>query len=167
MTTPRFLGLAGLVWSFAALRVFAPALVPVDRHDAQPHVYLPATPIQLAAATLRFAESFDAAQVGFAGITPPEVLAWRIILQNPHRDSIFTTILSDASRPGQLYALAGLYFTDRAAYYRAARDQRRRGGDISSTIGCIGAQRSVTSIIEEMDKGWWTQEFLAGRLIHH
>jgi hypothetical protein len=134
MSTPRFLGLAGLVWSFAAFALALPRLATPDRPD--PHsLVLPPTPMELAVTTLRAAPSFDAAQVGYAGIAPPEVLAWRLILQHPKRDSIFSSVLSNASLPGQLYALAGLYFADGAAYRRGARELRQRGEKSPQPLG--------------------------------
>ena len=165
MSTARQLGLLSvtLTWSLAAIWLLRPARpapsVPVPIHHN--------TALELAATVLREADRFYAAQTGYGGFNPPEVLAWRYILPSDRADSVFKAILHDGPRPGQLYALAGLYLIDSVAYKRESRRLRSLAGDVPTVIGCIVGARSVSSVLDDMDRGWWTKEFLAARLIHH
>src|ERR1051325_11544014 len=66
-------------------------------------------PLSVSIAVLKQSEAFKAAAVGAAGITPNEVLAWRVIFHSPDRYSVFRDVLATGSPSGRLYALAGLW----------------------------------------------------------
>ena len=126
--------------------------------------------LELAAEVLRNAVAFDAPQVGIAGITPTEVLAWRVVQQGQARDSIFTNLLATATPAGQLYALAGLRYSlyvvgaDSSIYWSASSRLARSKRFVLTMIGCIGSFRPQDELVKEIDTGSWTAEFLAGHL---
>ena len=161
MTNARLALILGFGWSLSTT-----ALVLTQPAPALPSSSSNATstdPLALAAAVLRHTDEFASFAVGIGGTTSTQALAWRVIMQSPVADSIFKRLLAVASRPGQLYALAGLRLTDSAAYARGAAYQRFLGGEASTLFGCIGGSQSVAGILDVMDRGVWTREFLAGR----
>lgn len=59
--------------------------------------------------------------------------------------------------------VAGLFINDRAAYARGAARQRSQSGEVPTQFGCIVSQQPVAVVLEEMDRGEWSREFLSGR----
>ena len=161
MTTARLALLLGFSWSLTttALRL-RPSV-----QDLPTPADLPSTtaPVTLAAEILRHTDRFASVGVGPAGITSTQALAWRVVFQSPVADSVFRSLLRDATRPGQLYALAGLFVTDQPTYVLEAARQRAQGGEVSTQFGCIVNHQSVATILDEMDSGRWSGEFLVGR----
>jgi hypothetical protein len=160
MTTARLALLLGFTWSVTATTLVLRRPV----QDAPTIQFNPssADPVRLAAEILRNTDRFASVAVGEAGITSTQTLAWRVVFQSPAADSVFRSLLSNATRPGQLYALAGLFITDHTAYVRGAARQRAGGGQVATQYGCIGSQQAVASILDQMDGGHWSREFLAG-----
>ena len=101
------------------------------------------------------------------------MLAWRVILQSPGRDSVFRDLLETATPAGQLYALAGLRYglyvvgTDSSEYWSASARLSRNSQWVWTTIGCIGSRAPLNELVKQIDSGSWTSEFLAGRLLNH
>lgn len=165
MTTVRFLAVLAYSGALVALarpeRATAPA-------GAAPQ---PRSSLALAAQVLGEAEDFSAAQVGYAGVTPPEVLAWRVVLRSDQADSVFRGLIRSGARPAQLYALAGLQFlvqvgkSDSAAYRQAVRRIGRSRELVGTQIGCVGSTMPLDSLVRQIDAGLWTREFIAGRLL--
>jgi len=129
-------------------------------------------PVELAIEVLSASDRLFAAQVGYAGLNPPQVLAWRVLLISPHADSLFSELLDRGTRPGQLYALAGLRWLrefgrlDPKRYSAAL--QRLESGPrdemVPTQIGCIGGAQSLRSLLAEVTSGLWGRELLSGRL---
>jgi hypothetical protein len=161
MTNARLALILGFGWSVSTTALFllqpAPALPGSSSNATSPD------PLALAAAVLLNTNEFASFAVGVAGTTSTQALAWRVIMQSPAADSVFKGLLAVASRPGQLYALAGLRLIDSAAYARGAAYQRSLGGEVSTLFGCIGGRQSVAAILDGMDRGVWTRELLVGR----
>jgi hypothetical protein len=160
MTTARLALLLGFSWSVTATAL---RLRPVPEAPRPPDPISTTTPVTLAAEILRHTDRFASVGVGPAGITSTQALAWRVISQSPVADSVFQSLLQDATRPGQLYALAGLFVTDQATYVLEAARQRAKGGEASAQFGCIVSCQPVATILDDMDSGRWSGEFLVGR----
>ena len=123
-------------------------------------------PLSVSIAVLKQSEAFKAAAVGEAGITPNEVLAWRVIFHSPDRYSVFRDVLATGSPSGRLYALAGLWFGNAAEFAAGAQKLRTEGGMITTARGCIVSSESLDGLIDEITAGDWSREFLAaGRVI--
>ena len=161
MTTARLALLLGFSWTLTvtALRLRPCAETALPPPDRPP----PTHPVTLAADILRHTDRFASVGVGPAGVTSTQALAWRVVYQSPQADSVFRSLLRDATRPGQLYALAALFVSDQASYFREAARQRAQGGDVLTQVGCIVSRQSVASVLAEMDSGRWSGEFLVGR----
>jgi hypothetical protein len=158
---------ASLAWSFGVIAVVLHSPT-VRQPVAVPHATasLAGDPVALAVSYLTHADRFYAASVGYAGITPPQVLAWQIIYRSPHAAETFRRLTGDGSTlAGQLYGLAGLYFLDSAAYRSAMIGLRAKGGVVSTMQGCIVSDEQLGLILSEIDKGEWSREFVVGRLL--
>ena len=130
------------------------------------------SPVELAVEVLANSDRLYAAQVGYAGLNPPQVLAWRIVLISPRADSLFLELIDRSGRPGQLYALAGLrwlreYGRLDPRTYRGALQRLSSGPAdemVLTQVGCMGAAESRVSLIKEVNSGLWGRELLTGRL---
>ena len=167
MTTRAVVSLGSLAWSFAVIALVlksgffdpsTPSPSPSPQPTGDQRLAMPVD-------VLTHAEGFYAASVGFAGMTPNEVLAWRAIAQSTDHQALFERLFMSASLPGRLYALAGLWLGDRAEFDRAARQLRANGGSVRTMRGCIMAEASVASLVAEIEKGNWSREFIMGRLL--
>ena len=168
MNTTRLIAI--LAYSAAVLLIARPAApspspVPAGQFRGPRTLQL-----ALAEEVIRSAVAFNAAQIGFGGITPTEVLAWRVILQSPGRDSVFRDLIETATPAGQLYALAGLRYglyvvgTDSMEYWSASTRLSRNSALVLTTSGCIVSRAPVSELVKQIDTGSWTSEFIAGRL---
>ena len=161
MSTPRFVALLGYSGTLVTLLVLAPL-----RSAPQVAVRIRPSALELAAEVLRTAERFNAAQVGYAGVTPPEALAWRVVVRSQRADSILEDIIGTGTRPGQLYALAGLHLVDSATYKTTLRRFTRLDEPVPAMIGCIVSTIPLPTLLKEIDSGLWTRELMVGRLMH-
>src|SRR6266516_85413 len=107
--------LGSFVWSFGVIALALRAVPQVRQRERQP-VSESSQPLALAVAILRTSDHFTSAGIGYAGVTPNEVLAWRLIFKRPDADSLFQDLLNTATVAGQLYALAGLRFSNSGAF---------------------------------------------------
>lgn len=157
--------LASLAWSFGVIALVLQSSPNIDR----PGPPLPPgderrSPVMRAVAYLMHSDRFYAASVGYAGVTPPQVLAWQIVYRAPKAVQMFRALTGDQSTTaGRLYGLAGLYFLDSAEYHVMATEIGRWGGVVSTVQGCIVTDRPAADIIAEMDRGEWSRAFLVGR----
>ena len=159
----RVVPIAGMGWSLGVIALvlksglIAPSISPpINIQD----------PLALSVAVLKQAESFKAAAVGVAGVTPNEVLAWRVIFNSPGRDEVFRDLLATGSPSGRLYALAGLWFEDANEFATAATAVRAQGGTVTTVRGCIATTESLRELVHQIESGSWSREFLAARLVN-
>ncbi len=156
--------LGSFVWSFGVIALVLRA-VPHAREPERQVVPGAPHPLAIAVAILRTADHFTSAGIGYAGITPNEVLAWRVIFNRPDADSIFEDLLNTATVAGQLYALAGLRFSNSGAFPKAASRLQGNLGIVQTIHGCIVSTQTVAEVVREIRQGDWVREFVAGRLI--
>jgi hypothetical protein len=95
---------------------------------------------------LRSADMFEGAAVGFGGTTPEVVLAFRKILAHPQGDLYFKRLLDEATLPGRLYGLAGVYFTDQEALAELAPPYLDSNAQVQTFFGCIMGPLSVAEL---------------------
>jgi len=163
MLDSRAVPLASLGWSLSVIALLLkfgllspPSSLPIERQD----------PLSLSIAVLKQSETFKASTLGEAGITPNEVLAWRLIFNSPSRDEVFRDILTTGSPSGRLYALAGLWFGDANEFRVSAKALGTRSGTVTTVRGCIVSSEPLRELIREIESGSWSREFLAaGRIV--
>jgi hypothetical protein len=119
-------------------------------------------PLDIAVAILRNAERFSSAGVGYAGLTPNEVMAWRVVFFRGDAESTFKNLLETATPAGQMYALAGLRFGKPDVFTRAATRLEGRLDRVQTVRGCIGGSETIAELVAEIRKGDWVREYIAG-----
>jgi len=152
--------LGSLVFSLAVIAILLKAQPRPAPHDPQPPDAT-ADPVTLAASILFHAGQLSSATAGYSGITPPEVLAWRVIVFSPGADSVFNSLANQASVAGRLYALAGVKVTDPVAFAKLALALQRRGGVVSTMDGCAMTTERVKDAVAQIDRGDWIRSFLS------
>lgn len=116
------------------------------------------------------AEMFEDAHVGFSGKTPEVVWAFRDLLAEKNADAAFKALLQEATLPGQLYALCGLWFTDPAEFKRQVAHYRAMPGNVKTMSGCDISEDSIAKFVESQHpkairlrgpqdtmKAWWAR----------
>lgn len=102
---------------------------------------------------LREVEEFTGAHVGAAGVTPRHVTAWREILARQNGDRYFKSLLVEGTPAGQLYGLAGAYFTDPAGLEVLAVPYRNHTGTVMTTFTCLVGEKPIREIAEQIVSG--------------
>jgi hypothetical protein len=103
--------------------------------------------------TLRVVEVFTGDRIGAAGITPGHLTAWRELLVLENGDECFKNLVAHATLAGQLYGLAGVYFTDQAGLETLATPYRTHGGTVMTIITCVVGEIPVREIVERIVSG--------------
>jgi hypothetical protein len=109
--------------------------------------------IQAEYQVLKAAETFKGASVGFGGLTPESVHAFRTLLEHPHGNRYFELLLARATLPGQLYGLAGIYITDLQSLPAAAQPYVNSGAEVPVIFGCIGGNMPVRDLADRIIDG--------------
>ncbi len=86
---------------------------------------------------LAVAPYFSASCVGIAGAMPHMVPCWRAIVAHADGDDHFRELLDHATLAGQLYGLAGLYFTDRSGFDMYVQPYLASTDSVRTFEGCI------------------------------
>ena len=105
-------------------------------------------------ARLRAAERFTDDGIYDDGITPNEVRALRILWQEPSADLAFARLEREATLAGRLFALCGLYFSDRDRFDARIEEYRGSTEQVFFQTGCIGFRdQPVAELIESSHAG--------------
>jgi len=99
-------------------------------------------------ANLLTAKEFCDTAVGIAGTMPEVVKAFRHMTREKDPAAIFQALLKDATPPGKLYALCGLYHADHAAFRNAVEPYRKSREKVEFFSGCILSERTMGDIVE-------------------
>ncbi len=102
---------------------------------------------------LRDAEMFSGDGVGFAGLMPATVEQFRVLIAEPEADAAFKTLMGEATPAGQLFGLAGVYFTDAGRFAHYADHFRRSSERVSIMQGCIMQRTSVGRVVPDIADG--------------
>ena len=98
-------------------------------------------------------DTFCDEHVGYSGATPREVTALRKLVKEKEANRIFTELLEDASTPGKLYALCGLYFCDYVEFQRRLKPFRVSKLKVKTLMGCIGSEELVKDLVQVNEAG--------------
>jgi len=110
---------------------------------------------------IRNAGMFKNSAVGYGGITPDEVLEFRCILKRHDARAIFDQLLNETTLSGKLYALSGLYITDKTYFENIIGKYRLNTTDVMTMYGCVIAPDKFSNVLKEIENGNLPQE-LAG-----
>jgi hypothetical protein len=96
------------------------------------------------------ADRFEGIAVGAGGEVPFVVFALQTILASAEADAAFKELLEGATVPGKLYALCGLYFTDRDAFRAGAEALEDDPTEIDAALyGCTAETVRVRDVVAE------------------
>jgi hypothetical protein len=109
---------------------------------------------------LRTATIFSSAAVGFAGVVPDNVVAWRTVLSQPMAHTLFLDLLHTATPAGQAYALAGLRAISPASFHLWAQPFFNSEMVISTMVGCIISPMTTGAIVDQLQRGMWIGDFV-------
>lgn len=111
------------------------------------------------------AQDFQSAAVGYAGVRPRSVTAWRVIRGAPDAVDRFSRLLDASSPAAQLYALAGLQAADAKAFRRALPRFAGRTDQVRVVRGCEVSTEPFDQLVREIEQGIWARELhpLPGR----
>lgn len=121
-------------------------LIMVDQSSSPPLMLTPAT--YLAYSVLSDAKVVSFGKAGYGARTPAADIAFRLVMADPAADRIFRKLLASRSPESEIYALCGLWHTDRAQCREAAqafysKDQRT----VTLMQGCVGHETKVCDIV--------------------
>lgn len=96
---------------------------------------------------LMTAEAFHSSHIGFGGELSPYVAAYRLVLNESNRVEALKYLLLNASKPGQLYALAALWDADFSLFLKEVERYKLDTSTIETLSGCIGGEEKVSIIV--------------------
>jgi len=113
---------------------------------------------------LRGATTIESVAVSDGGEPSCYVMAYRRVLQSSRADRRFKRLLATAdTEAGQLYALAGLYYTDPEAFLAVAP---RYLADTESRVpqldGCASSEETVAAVAARIADGHWPKQWALG-----
>jgi hypothetical protein len=102
---------------------------------------------------LKNADKFYGAHIGFGGITPPTVHAFRNLLDHPKANDGFKKLIENATMPGRLYGLAGVYFTDPSSLADLSQEFLGSSELVQALFGCILSDMEVKELAQRIVDG--------------
>ena len=125
-------------------------------------------PLDDALRVLRTTPTFASASVGYGGVVPDALVAWRTVLSHPAASELFVDLLHRGTAEGRAYALAGLRAIDPRLFLHRARSLRGSAEPVKTMVGCILGMTTMAQVVAELDRGLWIEEFVtASRLRYH
>lgn len=119
---------------------------------------------------VKSAEKFYSAAVGYVGSTPDVVWSFRELLAEKNADAAFKALLQEATMPGQLYGLCGLWFTDQAEFKKQVARYHAMKGTVHTMVGCIIGETKISDLVvswhdtrirlngpEDTMEAWWAR----------
>ena len=94
------------------------------------------------------ADRFEEGHVGFAGRLSEYIVAFNTLLQEKAADEAFKSLLAEAQIAGRLYALCGVYFTDREFFLQEIETYKTSGEEVQTMSGCLIHSERVSKIVE-------------------
>lgn len=107
-------------------------------------------------------EVFSGDRIGAAGRTPSHLTAWRDLLAHESATSCFQALVANATLPGQLYGLAGLYFKDPTRLKTLVTPYLSREDSVPAIVACFVGQMAVREIVERILDGAWPEALRRG-----
>lgn len=94
--------------------------------------------VQLAYDTLQKATVFPiSGYIGFAAQTPPEIVAFQLIIKSRYADSLFKRLLLQKNITPRLIGLCGVFYTDPTAFIREGKRIKEKGETLRVMDGCM------------------------------
>jgi hypothetical protein len=94
------------------------------------------------------AKRFEDEFIGYAAQPSVLVHAYRELLKQPQADVAFKNLLKEATLPGRLYALCGVYYTDHSFFLTVIEEYKNSSDYVGIMFGCLGGNIPVSEIVE-------------------
>lgn len=94
------------------------------------------------------AERFETGFVGFAGSPSSYIENYNTITKEPAAADMFAMLFDNATTAGKLYALSGLYLTDRDAFPKAADVMKKSDEMVEVLNGCLMSDEKAAKFVE-------------------
>ena len=111
----------------------------------------------LATAVVRHTQTFGRYDAGVVAVPASQHLATVALLEVPAADSIFAALLLNATPVGKLFALKGLYVTDRERFDQSIGPYLTSSDSVWTASGCAWRQRPVSEIAADIAAGDWVE----------
>jgi hypothetical protein len=98
--------------------------------------------------TLLNAQSFESTHIGAAGSFSKLAESLGILQKEKNADEALKALLKNATLPGQLYALCGIFYTDYDFFAKEVENYKSNQELIQDVSGCMISQRKVAEIVE-------------------
>jgi len=98
-------------------------------------------------------ECFRLGGIGYAGVTSQEEIALRKLMKQENASLVLEELFFKGTLTGQLYALMGLRFVDKAKYEKLFPQLSENHKEVSVQEGCIVHSRTVKEIVNFMETG--------------
>jgi len=134
-------------WSAALVLVFAVCACTAAGHASPP--VSPTPQVAAALSIVQHAPEFSVGPVGEGRACAPPVRAFAVLLAQPNAAEQFGAVLPGATPAGQLYALCGLFLTDRAAYSASAPRVLASPEYVVYRGGCIGVNERLAAMVQK------------------
>jgi hypothetical protein len=93
-------------------------------------------------------DTFEDEAIGYAGSLSDNVADFRVLLADGNAGEAFAHLAVKGGAAGKLYALAGLWHTDRAAFAALARTMATSKERVKTQFGCLGGVEPVATIVD-------------------
>jgi hypothetical protein len=123
----------------------------------------PAPEIRAEYEMLRGAQGYSPLCIGFPLTVSRPADSYRAVLAHPDADRHFKELLVSAGTAGQLYALAGLYFTDPAFFEKAIPGYLETSEKVITGVGDLFAQTDVSRLAAKIREGVIPKDLRDGR----
>jgi len=107
---------------------------------------------RIAYESLLKAVEFQEGYIGYAAEPSVYIENFNILLREPAADEAFKSLLREATKAGQLYALCGIYFTDYEFFQKQVEKYKKIDDLVLTRSGCIGFSEKVSKIVESDKK---------------
>jgi hypothetical protein len=117
---------------------------------------------------LKSAGTLESSHTGDGGVASCFVIAYRHLVRQRDAAGLFTKLFEEAAPTGKIYALAGLYETDRAAFDRlVVTAPSWSPGSFDRLSTCVFDRVGQREVIAQLRNGelsaWWRPQGRTGR----
>lgn len=136
---------------------------PPNRSDPACEVFAWPLTAERAAAFLKRTHTFAGSGVGVAGVPPPQMAAFQVLMDQPNAGQWFEHIAGTGGVAGRLYALAAFQLLDPERAFVLGAELRASRDQVNTSFGCIFDSEPVTRVAETVERHSVGESFRASR----
>ena len=116
-----------------------------------------------AAKVLERSEIFADTTIGIAGVPPPQMAAFNVLLDQPDAVAWFDHIRRTGGSVGRLYALCAFQVLDPSRTANLAGVLRASQGNVYTQFGCTGGHQRVSDLVDTLERNSCGKQFREAR----